>query len=218
MNNTTEILNIFTSKEDGREWMQSPFIAGNKLIATNAWALVAIPRSPEYLFEDRTEKVKTVYPVPHNCNREIKLSALKEAISNAPLIDCFDETSKRCPACRGEGEVDFEFNYKGKDFTTEAECPVCSGEGSITSKSHVPNGKKEPDYSKCIRIGASIFNIERLEELVLAAQLIGSETITLVKQAAATESSVFTIEEVEVLVMPVLENGEENVCATVEIN
>jgi hypothetical protein len=208
------ILKIFTSKDDFRNWMQTSFLVGKKVVATNGWSLVAVPKFNNS-YEDNSEKTKTVYPIEYNCDKDILITEIKKAIAKAPLIDCFDEQKEKYDACYGDGEVEYEFSHRMKDYTIEHECPICDGQGITYKTSAIPNGKKEIDYFKHIRIGNSIFNIKRLEDLIKTAELLESDKVKLVKQTGSQQTNLFAIKDVEVLLMPVMVSSEEAVCANI---
>jgi hypothetical protein len=161
------------------------------------------------------DKLKTVYPIEYNQTKFIYLSQLKEAFSKAPLLDDYDETEVECSACYGEGEVEYEFSHGRKDYTIESECPVCEGQGVIIGKSDKPNGKKIIDYTKLITIGNSTFNIERLQDVVKVAELLGVKNISLVFQGKPSQGNLFKVGDAEILIMPVMPSDIENVCANI---
>lgn len=210
-----QILGLFIADVDSerRAWMHTPFSFRDKAGATNGMSMVMVPRFGDY--EDQSSKVDKIYPLPYNCEKEISLQVLKDAIAKAPLLDDYDETVGECDACYGEGEVEFEFSHHRRDYTLDVECPVCEGEGKIVKKSDTPNGKKFPDTSKAIRVGDSVFSIERLNELVKTAGLIGANHIALVHQDGARSANLFTIADVEVLTMPVDNVNKEDVLAII---
>jgi hypothetical protein len=194
--------------------MTTPFLVGNKVVATNGTSLVAVPKFTDE-FEDKSEKTKTVYPVLYNRDTRISLTELKEAISKAPLVDCFDEIKDRCGACNGDGEVEFEFDYKHETYNIEHECPVCEGQGIILKTSTTPNGKKEIDRTKYIRIGECNFMIERIEELVNTTELLNLNEVLLKKQTGASQSNLFVLDTVELLLMPCMMPNPDDVCANI---
>jgi len=208
------VLKLHTSLEPDRKWMTTPFFVGEKVVATNGTSLIAVPKFTDE-FEDLSEKTKTVYPVITNRETHIPLSELKDAITKVPLIDCFDETQTKCGACYGEGEVEFEFDYKLKSYSIEHECPVCEGQGITYRISDTPNGKKEIDYSKFIRIGECFFQIKRVEELIQTAELLNLNEVVLVKQTGVNQSNLFQLDTVELLLMPCMMPNQEDVCANI---
>ena len=89
------------------------------------------------------------------------------------MIDCYDKVISKCDACYGNGNVDFEFEYKNRTYEIEGECPVCEGEGQTEQVRKTPNGKKEIDLSKYARLGVNRLNVKRLFELIKVADLKG---------------------------------------------
>ena len=196
-----EVLRLICSDDDLREWMTKPFSVGNQTCATNGWSLLVVDKKSDY--PDMSEKTKSVYPVELSFTNKLEISKVKEAIDKIPLIDCYDKIVSKCDACYGEGEVDYEFEYKGRTYELESECPVCDGEGQIEQLSETPNGKKEIDSSKYVRLGVNRLNIERLFELIKVAELRGVDEI-LYQLPVGNKPIAFKIDEGTILfLMPV---------------
>ena len=202
----------FVSKDEMRGWMKESFNVADKTVSTNGWALIATPKIDEY--EDKTEKVKTVYPMPKLFDQQITIEELKNKLNTVPLVDCYDEIEKECDACNGSGYVDFTFDYGLKEYELGGDCPVCDGEGITQKKSDKPKGKKEYDYNKYGRIGNSVFNIHRIEELIFIAETIEENIIHVLNQKEFN-SSLFQIGEVEIIMMPMAGIDETEVAFNV---
>jgi hypothetical protein len=166
-----EVLTLLCSDDDLRKWMTEPFSVGNQTCATNGWSLLVVDKKSDY--PDMSEKTKSVYPVELSFTNKLEISKVKEAIDKIPLIDCYDKIVSKCDACYGNGNVDFEFEYKNRTYEIESECPVCEGEGQTEQVSKTPNGKKEIDLSKYARLGVNRLNVKRLFELIKVADLKG---------------------------------------------
>lgn len=209
------LLNRFTNKNDfySRDWMAQPFNVGNKTVSTNAHILIATPLQEG--FEDMSNKTKEVYPMPFILENKISVSELKQKLNDFPKVDCFDEEEKKCDACTGFGDVDFEFYHNGKNYESNQDCPVCDGSGVLNIVSKTPNGKKELDYNKFFGIGNSVFNVARIEELLEVAEALDADEITLVNQTQPNKPSLFKIKEVEVLLMPIMCNDVTSVVQNV---
>ena len=205
------ILNRISAKNDIRDLMKEPFNANGKSMATNGYALVATPICGD--FQNREDKIKTVYPLAKNTNKAIKVQEIKDKLALFPTIDCFDETEQECNACHGSGLVDFEFDYERKRYELEGECPVCEGTTLQTSK--IPNGKKELDYNKLFQIGLFAFNVERINEMIFIAEKIGVDEVVLVTQTLLHRPSVFFIGEVELLIMSTLNSDLDAVAQNI---
>jgi hypothetical protein len=208
--NLLSLLNRFTSKEDNREWLKSPFNAGNRTIATNGDCLLSVPLQEGFI--DRSERIKHIYPIGHTINIPISVAILKQKLSEFPFVDCFDEIKIECDACDGSGLVDFVFYHNGTEYELREECPVCDGLG-IKTQSKIPNGKKL-DYDKFFRIGNCIFNVARIEDLIYIADFLSADYVNIVNQTAENKPTLFKIKNVEFLVMPtLLFSDDENLIA-----
>lgn len=168
-------LKLICSNDDLRKWMTEPFSVGNHTASTNGWSLLVVKKKSDY--PDMSEKTKSVYPVELSFTNRLEIAKVKEAIEKIPLIDCYDKVISKCDACYGNGNVDFEFEYKNRTYEIEGECPVCGGEGQTEQVSKTPNGKKEIDLSKYVRLGVNRLNIERLFELIKVAELKGVDEV-----------------------------------------
>lgn len=206
-----EILKKFTCKDDFREWMSKPFNSSNKTISTNGTCLVACPLIDG--FEDLTEKVKTVYPIKHSVDIDIDVFSMLKKLEDFPMVDSFDEKYEKtkCTSCYGGGVVDFTFSSGSKDYTLEGDCPVCEGIGNIDKSTKVPNGKKEFDTTKFVKIHQSDFYIERINELIYLAKKLNVNNIKLVSQERQAGASLFVIGDIEFLAMPAFVGNKEDV-------
>lgn len=194
-----KILNKIAKKDNFTDWMEKPFNAFGKSIATNGYCLVATPMCGEFI--NRDDIIKSIYPFEFNLNKKIKLQEIKDKLALIPIVDCYDEKEEECDACDGSGTVDFEFEYSRKTYEMEGECPVCEGEGTILQKSKTPNGKKELDYNKLIQIGLCAFHLERIEEIIYIAESIGVDEVVMVYQKLHNRPSLFLIGDIEYLAM-----------------
>ena len=195
-----QVLTSIIEKDDTRVWMSKPFNLGNKTASTNGHCLIATPLQDG--FEDRSKKTESVYPMQHTMSKRISINELNQKIKDLPLVDCFDEVEAKCDACYGSGEVEFEFYFDSQAYESEQECPVCEGHGATYKESDVPNGKKELDYNNYFKIGNSIFNMARIQELVFVAEKLKASHFTMVNQTVSNKASLFTVNDVEVLLMP----------------
>lgn len=206
-------LKLICSNDNLRKWMTEPFSVGNQTCATNGWSLLVVDKKSNY--PDMSEKTKSVYPVELSFTNKLEISKIKEAINKIPLIDCYDKTVTKCNACYGEGEVDYEFEYKGRTYELESECPVCDGEGQIEQLSETPNGKKELDASKSVRLGCNRLNIQRLLELIAVAELKGVGEV-LYQLPVGNKPVAFKVGDDTILfLMPVAVSGDIEDCPNI---
>ena len=210
-----KLLHKFCSNDILRSWTMKPFNVGNRTVATNGYCLLSTPLQDE--FTDKSKNIKTVYPLEYNINKTILVVELKQKIKDFPLLDCYDEIKTKCDACNGDGEVEFEFYHSCKTYQIEHDCPVCDGQGTIITQSKTPNGKKEFDYTKFFKIGNSIFNVARIEELIYVADTLNADMINIVNQTEPNKPSLFVIKDVEMLLMPTKCNDEQDIVQSVDI-
>lgn len=206
-----KLLGHFTDPvDDNRPMLNAPFIAFDKTCATDANSMVIIPyKLGEYQDYDYTETVKPIYPLTHNMLQTIAVKDIRQALSQVPLLDCYDETEEPCEACDEYGEVEYIFEHNGEEYVTEEDCPICDGAGVKVNTAAKPNGEKIYDYSKCIRLGESAFKPDRIADLLFAAETMQVDEVHLVNQTEPYKASLFQIKEIELLIMPAMFVDEE---------
>ncbi|WP_018622057.1 hypothetical protein [Spirosoma luteum] len=212
------VLTVFIAQEpDYSGWMTLPFRGAGKVMATNGHSLVVLPDFPNQ-FVPKEEQAAMVYPIAHTCQKQFSIEQLREAISKAPLIDCFDEITRKCDVCDGEGEVEYSFSEWEFDRTIMGCCPACEGEGQTTKTSIIPNGKKEVSPLAVIKIGLSTMAVGNMSKLLRCAELLNCSTITLVSQVGKFTLSLFAVGDAEVLLMPTMTNEENTPVATIPLH
>jgi hypothetical protein len=194
------ILNHFTGQDKFRDWLNTPFHALGKAMATDGNKLVAVPLCD--LMEDLTDHSEKVWKLWQPANMEVNISIdhLQTVIEQFPRIDCYDMEKKECKACRGNGDVDFEFCYKYDTYRMNGECPVCEGEGLTLQESGKPNGKTELDPAAYFKIGNSYFRANLIMDLLFVATKLNSD-IVLINQTEPNKPSIFRVKDVEILLM-----------------
>jgi hypothetical protein len=169
----------------------TPFNVGDKTCATNGYVLIAIPKEGDY--EDKSEKVKGVYPVDpatYNCKKEYSLNQLKEALKAITMVDEIDYDE--CNECNGEGVVEWEYSR----YTMDLECPVCNGAGCFEKKT----GEKTFDGNDNIEINGYYFTGFRLKEIIDVCDWQQVNKVTLLR--SSIKGSLFHIGNCEMIVMP----------------
>lgn len=211
-----QLLDLYVSKDELRMWLNNPFSANGKTIASDANSLIAIPEFDESL-PNYDDKIKAIYPFVENCNYNISALEIKAAIDKWDMFDCYDETTKKCDACDGDGEVTFTFEHGRREFEIEEDCPICLGEGEITTTSKTPNGQKEYNPSKYVKIGNAIFGYLTIPKLHQALTILNAEYFTLVKYTTAAHLIAIRVADVEIVIMPVTSADEENLIYTINL-
>lgn len=202
-----EALNLFVSQDEYRSWMNKPFIVNDLAIATDAHALISCSSmlAPgvgplEDYDQNNVLQVMAFYP---NVEYIINVSELEEALAKCPMVPEMAE----CESCSGEGEVEFEYFYKGRSYTTDDDCPICDGNGEIRSKS----GKKEVDTSALVKVKNSYFSTKYIAKMAALSTLFNSSTVTLIHQTTPLLHSVFQVDKMNLLIMPMrFEKGEDD--------
>jgi hypothetical protein len=212
-NKYIKILNIFTEKdtEEPRAWMTHPFVADKYVIATDAHSLVFFDKDLAPNFEPpvgyNALPMLKLFCVEHNKNFIIPTSTLKEGLGKCDMVDDTDTVGKNvdCAACKGEGEVEWEFDHKGTTYRNEFECPMCKGDGLEQKARQIPNGKKVYAYhNNYIQISDSVFSAQLINQLVEVADILKQDSVALTYQIAPNKGSLFLVGEAGVLLMPIM--------------
>jgi len=194
MDNTNEILKIFLAdRNEFRAWMNKPFTFKGKTGATNSYSVVLLPINSDY--DNMDAKIEQIYPI-HNCSIQSSINNLKDCFAKIPLVSLPAEET--CLECLGHGEVEYEYDGNTGYFSKDIECPVCKGEGFTIDKSK--KGESVPDSKKCIKIGNTSFPSARASEIIKTADLLDIEYFTLIHQSEANKPSLFSLNEVEILI------------------
>jgi hypothetical protein len=121
----------FTSKDDSREWVRTPFNRDGKSCACDGFAAVFFPLDEKYQEPESDKKfdvAKLVNEIESSEFIPMPIIEMPE-ISNCEKCNSTGKaTTKECVECNGEGEVSFENDYH--DY--ECECKSCDGSGEKT--------------------------------------------------------------------------------------
>ena len=221
MENIEKALNVLTNKENQfRIWMQEPFNIGKNVYSTDAHSIMKVPNNSVRFFNECTkpEKAKVIlkyFDFKGSKIMDIKLSDLKDAISKVPLIDeCINADSEcKCTECEGEGEVEWEY----ESYTKDMDCPVCFGDGIVTEYKKEKTGRKIKAEGYFIDINVSRLRTAMIEQLIIIADLLNVETIEVIKQNKPNRGVFFKIGIAEIVMMPVLFTGDQNIIQRFEI-
>lgn len=200
MKTNLEILEHIIQPDSWMEWTTKPFNAFGKTMSTNTFAMFISPEIGYY--ENREGRILNIYPLEPNMDVAIPLSVLKEAFDMIPKKDIPEMIIVKCDACDGEGEVEYEFEYKMRTYQTEATCPLCDGEGGTQTPTGKPSGKVEYDLYKLVQVGECAYNASRLSEIIWVAEAKEVDHVRLIHQTTPLKASIFLIDDIEVLSMP----------------
>ena len=129
------LLYKFTSDEDFRPGLQTPFEQNGHVCATETHVILRvdknlIPKSnDDYTPKYRVPTVAKVMPTP-NPTFTISLKEIQSCLVALGLN--YDSLSKQCPECGGRGDVDWYYTDRDGDTHTKMDdCPYCEGSGDI---------------------------------------------------------------------------------------
>lgn len=210
-----------------REWMTKPFVNtahDNEVWATDGHAALMVSEGvcPDKEY-DRLEK-----PLRWMPNKEAEpiatfpLQTLRDTLAKCPQEEVMevDQEEKECPECGGSGKVEWEYTASHGSqhfYEAEFECPVCEGSGILEEEHSHPTGEFQVTYGAAIRILGGVFRAMELERLVDAAELIGTETVTVlhkrnVQAGIHVDGIVFGMDDgIRLLIMPFLAEDEDGI-------
>jgi len=199
------ILNHFTDPE--RNWMSALFTAGKWLGATDAhtcalvenWGLEA---------PDQMENLKVLLPFEYEMKKKFSVADLAKRTDSIPFKIAEIEDFK-CGACDGDGEVEFEFNFGSKNYTTKDTCPICNGTGEDKTNRKLKRGDRIYPSSHAIQIEKSILKARDVDLLINIARKLEESEITLIKQGFINNKNYFKIGEFIIIILPIQIGHEE---------
>ncbi|WPU91838.1 hypothetical protein SNE25_21200 [Mucilaginibacter sabulilitoris] len=202
MKDIKELLQLFVSDPDAwQDWSKTPFRIIDKVYATDRHVLVIIPAelAPEVedLKDYKPENVLKVIPELGPVIKTITAKDILTALKSVPTI----REDQECKACKGDGEVEWEFIHDGERYREDFECPLSDGEGSFPDE----DGKMIPDPDKCITIGMASFAPKYIKKLYQLCQFFDLAEIDLISQRSEDSPSLFSKDDISLLIMPVLE-------------
>lgn len=72
-----------------------------------------------------------------------------------PCPRCHGAGDVKCEACRGDGEVDWEFRHDGRVYDMKASCPICDGDGRVECNPCAGRGRADEPG---IEVGPALIN------------------------------------------------------------
>lgn len=208
-----EILELFVG-DDCREWMKEPFTFDGYTGATDGHALIVTEgeiKDYTALDEEFSKKVKNV--IPQEVNRfPFLLADLKKSLEKAPLVNETKSEGKdvECKACLGSGEVEFTFEYKGREYETDADCPICDGIGFEEEEKQVPTGNKIPDPDCLIQFGSCRLKLMYIDRLVKVIEYENTESVSIVSAIDDWSSPcLFKVGKSRILIVPCAHSDDD---------
>ena len=152
----------FISKTDYlRPTLMDAFREGDYILASDGHAVIQVHKSliasPEYYLEVDASTLHTNDKLAKasNCDEVISVRRMAAAIGKLPRF-------RRCPECKGKGEVRFTYysKFDGMENWIEDCCPVCDGRGEVT-------------HRFAVKMGDYFFTLKHLLQLRKACGVLG---------------------------------------------
>jgi hypothetical protein len=156
--NKQEILKMFVSDDELREWMTVPWNWKGRVGATNGHILVLIPGEEAEYSTVKTD-IEVVFPKNITERWTIDVEALSGTIKSIPEGERVIR-EENCDECFGDCRC---------SHCNEGKCPNCDGTGKV--KVYPPNTK--------IRIRNTVFAVRYLEIVLKVAEMLGNVQIEL---------------------------------------
>ena len=208
----SDVFSLFYGTDPLRPSMHNPFEVDGFTYATDAYTLVKC----------KSDLIDFDW---HNCETPLKLNNVVPEINTSEIIhlDSIDWASLmdkdetigdgndvECGHCKGQGDCEDSFFYKGKFYDYEYECPVCDGSGYEEEEKQIPTGNKTFGSNEMIRLKDTYFYATKFYKLKKVKDLIGGE-IELISINANNKGVLFRIGILDVLIMPCMYVSEDNV-------
>lgn len=199
-----QVLHMLTAKDDNLEWLNSPFNACGKTMASDRIILIAFPQF-ENEFPDLTEKISPLYPRKHQLNIKLyeeDIDDIYNAISRVPYELPETIIGDTCNCCNGKGTVNYAYTneniFPAKRYERAFMCPACLGCGMEVLDSIIRT--YEDGYY--IKIRRAYFHPNVFSKILHLSAFL-SLPISLVHQKSATDYSIFLLgDSIEILAMP----------------
>lgn len=212
--NTEAALKVIAAKDNIPDWMSTPFTIGQDTYATDGHSIIKVPKNSVGAFGrcmelNIEEKVLGFFDFKHSKILDIKVSELRDAISEIPIIDEYINVDSeiKCTECNGNGEVNWEYD----GYFTKMDCPVCDGEGNINKSKKEKTGKKIMEGNYCIGINKSIIRVCMIAQLITIAESLKVEVIEVIKQPNKNKAIILKVGIAEILMMPVWKGNLQDV-------
>lgn len=175
-----DLLRSCCSKSEYRPNLQRPFLQGDYVIATDAHAILAIPK--EECDTSNLEPLNKPDVMPHlnaECTEYMELDFKRLNAEYERLVNEYGKLDFKCKECDGDGKVDWE--YHDNDWNTHkmrGECPICHGEGVVSKDSQY----YKEEYCICTEDEIGL-PIPRLAFIVNTMRTFGKSKCMLLRQA-----------------------------------
>lgn len=175
-----DLLRSCCSKSEYRPNLQRPFLQGDYVIATDAHAILAIPKEECDTSNLATLDKPDIVPyLKEECTEFMELDFKRLNAEYERLVNEYGKLDFKCKECDGDGKVDWE--YHDNDWNTHkmrGECPICHGEGVVSKDSQY----YKEEYCICTEVEIGL-PIPRLAFIVNTMRTFGKSKCMLLRQA-----------------------------------
>jgi hypothetical protein len=209
-----DVFSMFCATDGSRPEMLKPFVVGNKTYATDATTLVRCDIDKiNFEFENLEKPPKVEAAIPEiNTSEIIDIDDIDWGSLMNKDETIGDGNDVECGHCCGDGNCEDSFPYKGKLYNFEYECPVCEGSGYEEEERQIPTGNKTFGPFDMVKFKNIYFYATKFYKLKKVKDLIGGN-VELISYNENYKGTMFRIGNVEILIMPCINNSDKYVVA-----
>lgn len=198
--NYNDILKRFVADGGYMGWAHNPFKSSEYGISTDGHIMCIMPVDKTDGIKDiegyDISKVLSIIPEKQDVILSMPIAHLNDTVKPLALSNKYEA----CQCCNGEGEAEFTMWHDNEMYATYAECPICEGDGQIAIIDKVR-----------IEILESRFAGYYIKKIIEVANEVGAESVDITYQIAANTPSIFTVKDIDFVLMPVVKNDHEEV-------
>ena len=212
--NEKKVLQAFCKNDDElRPVLNSPFFCeptGEVRASDGHIMLMADPKLLRRKYAASDFSAKLTIPC-QNSNTIVKLDDIEEVFSQFELVpEMIEEEGDECecPACEGEGTVQWEFTAPdGETYYMDEDCPVCDGTGEAVEHHKVPTGRMLPPRDAMFVIDGVRFPADYMMKAVNGLRLLGCKELRHIATSKDV-ANLFAVQEgIRLLVLPGIGDG-----------
>lgn len=203
--NLKQVFDLFCIDEIYRPVYRAPFISTVHVCATDACSLIYADKDKfnSYIeaqaIED-TPNIESVIPTELHEPVYFSIAKLEQQLDEkCEKEDEYTTPEKVCTHCDGDGEVECNLGH-------DHECSHCDGSGYRDSPRKTGNQVINPET--LVGMLGDTFRYEQIGRLIVACKLLGVDIICKVA-GKPSKTHLFHVDEIKILVMPCLYNGED---------
>jgi hypothetical protein len=212
--NEKEVLQAFCKNDDElRPILNSPFFCEPTGEVRASDGCIMLMVDPKLLRRKYAASDFSAWLTIHrqNSNTIVKLDDIEEVFNQFELVpEMIEEEGDECecPACEGEGTVQWEFTAPdGKTYYMDEDCPVCDGTGKAVEHHKVPTGRMLPPRDAMFVIDGVRFPAYYMMKAVNGLRLLGCKELRHIATSKDV-ANLFAVQDgIRLLVMPCIGDG-----------